>query len=158
VICSDFEPCEWELCIESLNSHTFATAVVVSIGWNGEWKESGLEDDMHIQMAEGRCSSLGIVVDLTLLAFGPTWYVALMGFMVHQDLFCSQMNRLGTLFSQIIYYLLKNPKGEDLMWKRKGKFINLAAKVQSLYSKWFTIFAAKLEMKLSNTASLDFIE
>jgi hypothetical protein len=62
-----------------------------------------------------------------------------------------------TIFANI-YYLLKNPKGEDLMLKRKGKFINLAAKVQSLYSKWFTIFAAKLEMKLSNTASLDFIE
>lgn len=35
------------VCIESLNSHTFAAAVVVSIGWNVECKlkGSGLEDD-----------------------------------------------------------------------------------------------------------------
>jgi hypothetical protein len=33
------------------------------------------------------------VVDLTLLAFGPTWYeyVSLMGFMVHQDLILFQV-------------------------------------------------------------------
>lgn len=41
--------------------------------------------------SDGRCSSLGIVVDLTLLAFGPTWYVSLMGFMVHQDLILFQV-------------------------------------------------------------------